>query len=77
MVGIRCVHYIEQKDYTARFATGEKVKQVDTSHTGRTVQPKAPLIYLLYEPMHCAQELLRYLKGQFHKNFVLAETVGV
>ena len=53
MVGIRCVHYIEEKDGTARFATWGiymsdsrlKAKQVHTSHTDGSVQPRAPLVY--------------------------------
>ena len=49
------VHYIRKKDCTARLhARGEreipyaKVNQVDSSHTGRTVQGRAPLVYLLF-----------------------------
>ena len=58
VVGIHCVHYIEEKDCTARSATGGtgtfmtdsrlKTKQVHTSHTGGSVQPRAPLVYFLY-----------------------------
>ena len=62
VVGIRCVHYIEQKDCTVRFARYiwyiymvyerfPKENQIDTSHTGGTVQGRAPqrsILYLLY-----------------------------
>ena len=56
VVGIRCVHYIEQKGCTARFATGgmrdsrlkSKSGTVDTSHTVGSVQGRAPLLYILY-----------------------------
>ena len=54
MVGIRCVHYIEQKYCTARFTTGaickipdQKVNQVDTSHTGGSVEGRATLLYFM------------------------------
>ena len=49
MVGIRCVHYIEQKDSRAGLHTRglwqipyTKVNQVDASFTGRTVQGRDP-----------------------------------
>ena len=65
VVGIRGVHYIEQKDCTAGSHAGgigeiayTKVNQIDISHTGRTVQGRAPLCILTLWPHDTTQFIL-------------------
>ena len=58
MAGVNFVHYIEQKDCTARFATGAisdcKLRVAPATQAGLKsvysvhVQPRAPLVYFLY-----------------------------